>query len=455
MPYRLEVLGFPRLRNADGSEVEFPRGKPLALLSFLAVESRPVGRDELGELFWPGNSQKRTRHSVRQAIWLIRRTLGEEILQGEDPVAVSGEALSCDLLEFQGAVEAGKIDHARTLWRGPLLSRMSLSGCRGWDHWLEEKRGGLERDFFRILLSQARRSSGARDDEHALECLDQALELNPFSVEGHKLRTETLLDLRQIPRALKALEEAEEEIGDDPRIREELDQLRKRITHQEATDGSETSERLGESVEFVGRSGELADLHGAWRRARAGVSGTACILGPTGIGKTRLAAELLSGVERDGGRIAKARGFRGEHRIPWGTVADLIQELMLLPGVKGISSGSEAVLRGCPPEPQPERFGNGRFKQLKRGPTRRALGRRVRPHRSRGLRGPPGDLPGRLAVGGQREPGGPGQGHAASQGPGLPVPSCGTNGREAPSPGGGRGPRGGVGWQTNPPGPPQ
>ena len=99
----------------------------------------------------------------------------------------------------------------------------------------------------------------------------------------------------------------------------------------------------------MGRSGELADLTGAWRRARAGVSSTACILGPTGIGKTRLASEFLAGAERDGAQIARARGFRGEHRIPWGSSADLIQDLLGLPGAKGISSGSDAVLRGVLP----------------------------------------------------------------------------------------------------------
>ncbi|MCJ7628023.1 MAG: AAA family ATPase, partial [Longimicrobiales bacterium] len=134
------------------------------------------------------------------------------------------------------------------------------------------------------------------------------------------------------------------ELGHQAEIGEKLDLLRTRLENRELPAERDGPERMGESIEYVGRTGELADLRGAWMRARTGYSGIACLLGPTGIGKSRLAAELLAGIEQDGGRVAQAKGYRGEHRIPWGTVADLVQQLMRLPGAKGISSGSEAVL---------------------------------------------------------------------------------------------------------------
>ena len=101
MSFRLNLLGIPSLQRADGSDVEFPIGKPLALLSYLAFENRPVRRDELAGLLWPDSSPDRARHSVRQAIWLIRRKLGEESVQGDDPVSVSETMVSSDLEGFR------------------------------------------------------------------------------------------------------------------------------------------------------------------------------------------------------------------------------------------------------------------------------------------------------------------------------------------------------------------
>jgi DNA-binding SARP family transcriptional activator len=167
--------------------------------------------------------------------------LGDGILEGDDPVSVSGQGLSCDLLEFQGAVEAGKIDHARSLWRGPLLFRMSLPGCRSWEQWVEEKRDGLNRAFFKALVSRAKTLSAGGGTGPALEYLEEALELNPYSVEAHKLRVENFLLLGEVSGARRALDDAIHEIGDDPNIREELDRLGARLTEEEPGTGENSA----------------------------------------------------------------------------------------------------------------------------------------------------------------------------------------------------------------------
>ena len=86
MAFRLRLLGEPVIQAFDGGQVEFPIGKLMALVSFLTLEGREVGRDELASLLWPTSPPERARHSVRQAIWMIRRSLGEGAIEGDDPV---------------------------------------------------------------------------------------------------------------------------------------------------------------------------------------------------------------------------------------------------------------------------------------------------------------------------------------------------------------------------------
>lgn len=344
MRHHLSLLGSPQLQTPQGDLLDFPVGKPLALFSYLALEDREVRRDELARIFWPDSPPDRARHSVRQAIWLIRRKLGEEVIQGDDPVSISPDALSLDVRAFHRALGEGGLDHARRLWRGPLLSQLSLAECRSWEHWREEQRGLTVRKFFQGLLEEGRRLSEEGKAGDALAYLSEALELNPHSLEARILQTETLLEAREVVAAGQALDEARREARDGRQKEEVLDRLEERLEEIRKRSSADAPERLGESVEFVGRRGELGDLRGLWKRVAGGRAGVACILGPTGVGKTRISEEFLAGVEESGGVVARAKGYRGEHRIPWGVVADLVRQLMILPGAKGIGSGSEMVI---------------------------------------------------------------------------------------------------------------
>ena len=58
---------------------------------------------------------------------------------------------------------------------------------------------------------------------------------------------------------------------------------------------------------FLGRETELAWLREAWADAVDGRGGFVSVLGPEGIGKTRLVAELALGVHDDGAAVLYGR----------------------------------------------------------------------------------------------------------------------------------------------------
>jgi len=69
---------------------------------------------------------------------------------------------------------------------------------------------------------------------------------------------------------------------------------------------------LDTTTPLVGRDREVHRLRWAWRRARAGEGSALLVLGPPGIGKTRLIAELAASVAYDGGSVVyRATGDRG------------------------------------------------------------------------------------------------------------------------------------------------
>jgi class 3 adenylate cyclase len=68
-----------------------------------------------------------------------------------------------------------------------------------------------------------------------------------------------------------------------------------------------SSDHGGPGTPLVGRVGELAMLKGVWERAASGSPHLVTVLGPPGVGKTRLASEFQRIVAADGGRSVRGR----------------------------------------------------------------------------------------------------------------------------------------------------
>src|SRR5512143_2052314 len=128
---RLRVLGSVDLRHGDGSEIRSVLMQPkwLSLLLYLAL-ARPRGfhrRDTLIGLFWPEVPPERARASLNQAVHVLRRCLGAQVIviRGTDELAVSSEHLGCDAWEFEAALTAADPERALELYHGELLPGFS------------------------------------------------------------------------------------------------------------------------------------------------------------------------------------------------------------------------------------------------------------------------------------------------------------------------------------------
>ena len=208
MQYQLRCLGPPVVLNRDGMPVPLSQGKPLALLIYVACSHGPVPRDDLAELLWPDADRQKGRHSVRQALWVLRNAFAEEVFDTEDPLSLRSGVIETDIRKFGEALSEGRVTDARALWRGPVLEQFGLAGVRRWNHWIEELRADLETRFSRALLYHARAAVESGDADAALSALDQAIEVAPSSEEIHLARISLLLDLLRLDAGREAISDA-------------------------------------------------------------------------------------------------------------------------------------------------------------------------------------------------------------------------------------------------------
>jgi len=182
---RFELLGGIHLRAADGAEVDalLRQPKRLALLAYLASPAPGTWhrRDLLTALFWPELDAARARSSLRNALYVLRQTLGESVLltRGDEEVAIDPGRIETDLAEVWAAVREGRGDVALARYRGDLLSGLFPAESAGFERWLEDERARLKREVARAGLSWAADLERDRRLSEALSAVRQVVAIDP------------------------------------------------------------------------------------------------------------------------------------------------------------------------------------------------------------------------------------------------------------------------------------
>jgi serine/threonine-protein kinase len=117
----------------------------MALLAYLAVAGPAARRDKLLSLFWPESDEAHARASLNQALYVLRRVLGQEAFtaNGNGEISLNERAISCDVVAFEAALAEGDFEKALALYKGDLLDGFFIGGAPGFERWVDEERERL------------------------------------------------------------------------------------------------------------------------------------------------------------------------------------------------------------------------------------------------------------------------------------------------------------------------
>src|SRR5262245_65952737 len=101
----VKVLGGFEAQTGAGRALILPTKKSKALLAYLALHpDRPCSRETLTALLWGDTPDVQARQSLRQAVYHIRRALGDDrpsIVMGGGAVTLPASALEVDAFIFE------------------------------------------------------------------------------------------------------------------------------------------------------------------------------------------------------------------------------------------------------------------------------------------------------------------------------------------------------------------
>ena len=286
----------------DGETVQGFRSQKIAsLLAYLAYhQERAHPRGVLLEAFWPEVDAEKAYASLRQAVYQLRRLLGKEAILTRDRAIRLNPDIECrcDVDEFRGLLEEARFapeaerahlrEQAVTLYRGRFLDGF-------YEDWVLVEAERLQDAYLEALegLLEHHRARGRY--ARALEYGRRALELAPLHEDLHRDAMELYGALGRRDAALKQYEACRrllgEELGVEPGP--EIEALRRRIASGEELRIEIEREPLhlvpSPLTSFVGRQGEVRELCRALQAHRL-----VTLVGPGGVGKTRLALEAAS-----------------------------------------------------------------------------------------------------------------------------------------------------------------
>ncbi len=351
-----------------------------SLLAYLLLHCRQGRRrEELAYLFWPDSTNTQARTNLRRELHNLRQALPEadRFLETSSQTLRwrSDAPFTLDVDQFERALERVRQDKAKektneetnlflekavSLYRGDLLSNL-------YDAWLEPERERLRLACKRALEELTDRLEAKREYKAALRHAHKLLLLEPLDETSHRtvIRLHALSGDRAgaLHSYHKCVSLLQDELGAEPSPATR--ELYERLLGEEIRPPERRS--LTPAAPLVGRQGEWRELLRVWRKAEGEKAQFVAISGEAGIGKTRLAEELLAWTQQQGVTVARTRSYAAEGRLPFAPLREILHadgfktaRLNLEPvWLAELSRLLPELLRERPDLPQPDPLGEG------------------------------------------------------------------------------------------------
>ncbi len=312
----LFFLGSPRIERA-AEPVSMDTRKAMALIAYLAIEDRAIGRDTLATIFWPNSNQTRARGALRRTLSTLRKSVGPHIIvsQGENISIANMPNLWLDVDQFHNLIAQSQVhahghdklcpiclnqlNDAVTLYRNDFLTGFTLRDSSRFDQWQSMQTESLRREFSDILERLVNYHGQVGEYDQAIEYAQRWLPLDPLC-EAPNFQLMTLYAssgqrsaaLRQYAQYVEILKE---ELGATPQ--DQIKQLYREIRDNEfealpAGQFKASQPKLPlQPTRFIGRESELIEIGSILDDSSTRL---VTLVGPGGIGKTRLALQVAA-----------------------------------------------------------------------------------------------------------------------------------------------------------------
>ncbi len=321
--------------SADGVRIEplWPT-RVQSLMGYLCTHAdRALPRSQLAYMLWPDSTEAQARTNLRKALHRIREDLSRDtnfldvqpatLQLRRDTALVDAVEFTTTMAQAAEARRSGSTDLEESILESAvaLYGGELLPAC--YDDWVLEERQHLHD----LLIQALGRLAALLENRHhyrdAIHYAEQLLESERWHEETYRqlMRLYALVGDRAA--ALHAYHTCATVLRKDLNTSPSADTREVYARLMQIESGVEVPEnpRLNVAARLVARELEWSKLQSAWRESQRGKSQMVLLSGEAGIGKTRLADEMLEWSRRQGIPTARAVCYEAEGSLPFAPVA--------------------------------------------------------------------------------------------------------------------------------------
>jgi predicted ATPase/DNA-binding SARP family transcriptional activator len=298
---RLWFLGAARAEVAGNLVPRFESRRALALLAYLAAQRDALPRVELAAWFWPDQPDARARANLRGLVHNIATRLPGCLAVDRQTVRLVG-APACwtDTAAFETLVAHNTPDAlaaAAELYRGPFLDGLYLDDCPEVEAWLTQTREHWHERAAEVLSELAARYHECEEWISALRWVDRLLLLEPWREAAHQEKMRLLALSGQRDSAMAQFEICRRVLADElglsptPQTTTLYEQIRDGALALPARPAPSRFQAPLPLTPLLGRTQERAQITALLADP---VCRLVTLVGPGGIGKTRLALDVTA-----------------------------------------------------------------------------------------------------------------------------------------------------------------
>lgn len=348
--FEAHVLGGFELRKEGDDVKALYTERFLLFLSYLFVHyDLTPSRKQISFLFWADSTEEQARTNLRNTLHYLRKALPEldSILEVDNQfIRLRSDAdLSLDIRSFKSALVSAKssksgmeqiqyLQEAVSHYRGELLPGF-------YDDWILAAREECHQAYLDALFELSKLLEDARQYTEAIQAVNRLLRADMLNESAYQqlMRLHALNDDRA--GALQVYHTCStvlmRELGVEPSA--DIKRLHEQLTRSEVLlNGEGGTNQIREANRLIGRKQEWGRLREAWSSIQKGKAGMTLILGEAGIGKSRLASELLQWTKRQGVIAAFAQCYPMEENLSFAPVVAWLRTPEIQNGLSTLES---------------------------------------------------------------------------------------------------------------------